>query len=272
MARKTAVANVNWPIIFAMVKDAVAKILQMIVAGIAAGGTTGYMIQREIDAIKPNIPPGLFKKILPPPNKAEEAIGRITFGKSGCTATVIGPIFDDDRQIAALTAAHCVALGQRGKMTLKDGRTFDVVCVARDASSDCAWLTAARPEGYIPYLLLADDPPPPGSKVWHQGYGIDRPANREWGSFTATAPTRNQLRYRLSVSPGDSGGGIVCDATGKVLSPVCCTTRLSGTGDVWGASPAACSAIRPRVTSDAIERTAVNPILRLQVEEAEQWY
>jgi hypothetical protein len=49
--------------------------------------------------------------------------------------------------------------------------------------------------------------------------------------------SNGQIRYRLSVSHGDSGGGIVSTKDGKLLSPVCCTTRIAGVGDVWGASP-----------------------------------
>ena len=68
---------------------------------------------------------------------------------------------------------------------------------------------------------------------WH----IVTAAHVENGQVLAAPNRDEQIRYRLSVSPGDSGGGIMTDASGRLLSPVCCTTCLGCPGDVWGASP-----------------------------------
>lgn len=43
--------------------------------------------------------------------------------------------------------------------------------------------------------------------------------------------------FSLSVSPGDSGGGICVDGSGRLISPVCCTTHLAAVGQVYGARP-----------------------------------
>lgn len=205
--------------------------------------------------------------IVPSPKSPSEAIGRIAFGNSGCTATIIGPIRDGDTEIDILTAAHCVSLGQTGKMRLKDGREFSVRCVVREAKSDTAWLKATRPAGVIPWCFLATDAPEPGERVWHQGYGVDQPGNREDGVFLGTGS--EQWKYRLSVSPGDSGGGILLDKNNRVLSPVCCTTRLAGTGTVWGASPIVAAAIRPKgqgspqVSDNGAEEIKLLPVMPL---------
>jgi len=231
----------------------------MLTALLAAFGTV-YLAKQSLPAVPDSLKP-LLPHILPKPKKAEDAIGRIQFGNAGCTATVIGPVWNNDRQLDILTAAHCVKVGAIGKMWLKDGRTLTVKCVARDAKSDAAWLTADNPGGDIPYLLLADANPNDGEVVWHHGYGIDRPGNRESGIYRGIASDGLQCKFRLSVSPGDSGGGIVLDTEGRVVSPVCCTTRLSGVGDVFGASPASAAKIRPHSKASEREEPVIYPVL-----------
>jgi len=215
--------------------------------------------------------PSFFKPAVEPADPVN-AIGKISFGRSGCTATIIGPLPKKSSTVTILTAAHCVEVGQVGTMRLKDGREFSVKCVARDEQSDSAWLTAKRPEGKIPYARLATTIPEIGSKVWHQGYGIDRPNNREEGTLLGSAQKGAQLRFRLSASPGDSGGGIIANETGEVLSPVCCTTNLRGVGDVFGAHPLRSAAIKPPTTLDWIvfevetDEPLIHPVLPLPAE------
>lgn len=191
------------------------------------------------------------------------AIGRISMGNVGCTATIIGPIDDDDKEIAILTAAHCIKQGQSGTMVLKDGRKFSFKCVSRDAASDAAWLVAPRPEGAVPFALLAKGPPEKGAAVWHQGYGVDKPGNLEKGTYQGVSSDGRQLVFHLSVSSGDSGGGIIATEAGEVLSPVCCTQRLSGPGQVWGATPMASAAIRPGNVAEVSEEERYNPVIIL---------
>lgn len=211
-----------------------------------------YVVSQQLPAMLEKAVPNVRPRLIPLPKKADDAIGQIIFGNSACTATVIGPVYDNAATLDILTAAHCVRVGAKGQMRLKDGRVLHVVCVARDAESDCAWLRADSPGGEIPYLLLSDDTPEAGSAVWHQGYGIDKPVNKELGIFKGVTQNGKQFQYLLSVSSGDSGGAIVLDSGGRVLSPVCCTTKMAGKGDVWGATPQACAALRPvqRVVSE----------------------
>jgi len=195
--------------------------------------------------------------------QVQAAIGRLSMGRSGCTGTIIGPVRRSDRSVMVLTAAHCIKLGEQARMRLRDGREFKLKCVARDADSDAAWLKGDRPDGKVPFAMLADGPAPAGSKVWHCGFGVHVPGNVERGEVVNEGAPRAQVAYRLSVSPGDSGGGIILDRTSRVLSPVCCTTRLSSVGTVYGASPAACRALLEGAQVAADPLSTVHPIQEL---------
>lgn len=235
----------------------------------ATGGIAGWaaivmLLLQWAGCSSPSIPekrPNIFK----PPLRADvpNAIGRISMGNVGCTATIIGPVSEDDREISILTAAHCIKVGQTGTMKLKDGRSFSFKCVSRNADADCAWLTAPRPEGNVPFAYLADKLPEKGDAVWHQGYGIDNPGNLEKGTFQGVTANGAQAVFTLSVSSGDSGGGIVATKDGAVISPVCCTTRLSGTGNVMGSTPMNAAAIRPGRVADVTAEEVYRPILIL---------
>jgi hypothetical protein len=96
-----------------------------------------------------------------------------------------------------------------------------------------------------PFAFLASSSPPAGTKVWHAGYGIDKPGNRESGSFIDGPNSDGQVHFRLSVSSGDSGGGILATDTGLVLSCVCCTSSRGRSADVYGASPEAIGRLLP---------------------------
>lgn len=212
------------------------------------GNAIETKLNGAIDKVTPKIGEKILpiiNKILPPKLTAQDAIGKIQFGKYGCTATVIGPVGDADETLEILTAAHCVKVGEHGQMKLRDGRQFAVQCVSRDAASDAAWLVAKRPAGEIPCLYLAASTPAFGSGVWHAGFGIDKPGNREAGSLKGVTSDGRKCWYRLSVSSGDSGGAIVLTDDDMVLSPVCCSNNRGGMGDVFGATPAACQRIRP---------------------------
>lgn len=179
------------------------------------------------------------------------AIGRIRFGSSGCSATHIR--VDGQRASLFLTAAHCVSgTGQIGEFVSRDGQvTLRVRVIGTDRSSDCAWLIAddGRLHTELPYAVLADRHPEPREAVWHGGFGIDKPGNREVGVYLREQTRNRQLVYHLSVSSGDSGGAIVWTAMDTVLSPVCCTTDLGRAGEVAGASPLACRQLLDQLTS-----------------------
>jgi hypothetical protein len=174
------------------------------------------------------------------------AIGRIQFGNAGCTATLINPRRDDGRY-DILTAAHCVnGPGQTGTMRLRDGRQFGIKVVSVDTKADVCWCITMNNSEEYPVAILADRSPPVGASVWHAGYGVDVPGNREDGLLEAGPDQNGQCRYRISVSSGDSGGGIAMDYNGHVLSPVCCTTRRGAVGQVWGGAPEVATKLRPK--------------------------
>lgn len=181
----------------------------------------------------------------PPPAERPDpvgATGRLRFGSAGCTATIIGPRRADGRW-DVLTAAHCTgAVGSTGTLRLSDGRSLSVTVTARDTQADLAWLVTEKVEGALPHAVLARTAAPEGTAVWHQGFGVDRPGNRESGRILATASPRGQLALRLSVSSGDSGSGIFREDTGELVAVVCCT---SGSTTYAGSSVSALS-LKPR--------------------------
>lgn len=251
-------------LLYSFLPTGIFKTALAVFLGIMAG--THYAASVVEGRLK-DAPKGIIEKILPPKFKASDAIGKLQIGNVGCTATIIGPVSDGDDFVDVLTAAHCVNVGAKGRLTLKDGRQLNVTCVTRNAKADVAWLRAERPGGFVPSLLLADVPPPPGTPVWHQGYGVHKPGNKEDGTVVGMRSDRSQVQFQLSVSHGDSGGGIVCTADDRVISPVCCTDTLNAKGNVWGGAPAAAAAIRPARNVSLDEPPLHRPMLYLPGEE-----
>ena len=182
-------------------------------------------------------PPVVTPKPQEPQPDPLQAIVRIGRSNVGCSATIIGPRRADGR-FWALSAAHCCdKIGERWQARFRDGRTTGLQVVALNRQSDFAWMLTDVSTEAFPFALLSDADPQPGDHVWHAGYGVDKPANREDGQCTAGRNADGQIEYRLSVSSGDSGGGICLDSSGRVLSPVCCGTDPGRVGRVWGCSP-----------------------------------
>ncbi len=187
----------------------------------------------------------------PPPGAKPDpvaALGRIRFGNSGCTATVVGPRRPDGRW-DVLTAAHCVSgTDQRGTLTLKDGRSLGLRVVAHDKTADVAWcVTEEQPSG-LPHALVAAKNPDPGTTVWHMGFGTDKPGNREEGTVAERENGQGQLRLILNVSSGDSGGGIFRADTNELVAVVCCTSGMGRKVSMWGASAEAVRRARPKAS------------------------
>jgi len=177
------------------------------------------------------------------------ALGRIQFGNAGCTATVVWPRRADGRW-DILTAEHCVddvRVGSLGQMQLRDrDERFTVRLVAKDQRSDVAWLvTESASLGDLPYAVLAEKNAPAGTKVWHAGFGVDRPGNRESGEVTRDNIGTGKAEMLLSVSSGDSGGGIFRADTGELISTVCCTTRRGAKVAMYGGNVESIRRLRP---------------------------
>lgn len=226
-----------------------AFILQALtVAAAVLGARYGIPIPPPVVNVPPpvvTVPPIGEAQPAKPATDPLAAIARIQFGSAGCSATIIGPRRDDGRY-AVLTANHCVAgKPTRGTMRLRDGRSIGLQIQATDPRADCCWcLTDATTETF-PHALLAAATPPPGTRIWHAGYGVDVPGNREDGTLDDGPNADGQVRMTLSVSSGDSGGGICADADGRVISCVCCTSARGRVASVWGASPEAIRKLLP---------------------------
>lgn len=130
-------------------------------------------------------------------------------------------------------------------MRLRDGRTLGIKRIAVDARADACWCVTVNNTEVYPFTFVAKESPKPGTRIWHAGYGVDQPGNREDGTVTSGPNGDGQIEMRLSVSSGDSGGGIIATETGEVISCVCCTTARGATARVWGASPEAIHKLRP---------------------------
>lgn len=180
---------------------------------------------------------------------ALKALGRIQFGNSGCTATVVGPRRADGRW-DVLTAAHCMkGNGERGTISLKDGRSLRIRVVVHERASDIAWcVTEDADLKDVPFANLARANPETGTKIWHNGYGVDKPGNREDGVVSSAENSQGQIRMTLSVSSGDSGGGIFRTDTDELISVVCCTSAMAQRVSMWGGSVERARRLRPGAT------------------------
>lgn len=187
--------------------------------------------------------PGIPSPVPDPPN----AIVRLSFQGVGCSATVIGPKRQDGRWYV-MSAAHCVKdVGQHGTIRFLSGKTTGVQVIAFDRKADVSWMVTESNSEEYPYALLAKTAPTVGTKIWHAGYGVDKPGNREDGEVLALPDTNGQIRFRLSVSSGDSGGGILLNSLGEVVSCVCCTASRGHVADTWGVGPDAALRAKPTV-------------------------
>lgn len=173
------------------------------------------------------------------------AIRQIGFGRSGCTATIIGPRRPDKRW-DVLTAAHCVpGEGAEGTIYLPSGVQRPVRVTVKAERPDIAWLILDAGDAHLPYAKLSTDTPPVGTAVWHKGFGVDKPGNVEKGKLETGIDSNGQLRFFLSVSSGDSGGGIMREDTKELLACVCCTSILARPGQMWGGASVTAGRLRP---------------------------
>lgn len=207
----------------------------------------------------------------PPKANVEPAIGKLRFGNAGCTATVIGPRRNDGKW-DILTAAHCTGgVGSRGTFTLKDGRTLDVTVAARNTSSDLTWLVTDSAVDDLPFANLAAKNPTAGTAIWHMGYGVDRPGNREDGQILGGETSDGQLQMELNVSSGDSGGGIFRSDTNELISVVCCTQARGRKTTMYGGSAVQAARLRPITKTDSDVWQPLEIPLRLATKATPDW-
>ncbi len=175
-----------------------------------------------------------------PPKPAadpRDAIVKVVMSGGYCSGTVVNGQHADG-SYSVVSASHCFKqVGEEASLILRDGRRVKASVIAIDRTPDIAILRTEAVSTPLPFLLVAAETPTVGTKVFHSGYGVDQPGNVEVGELLERETPDGQAVYHLSVSPGDSGGGICHDAAGKLLSPVCCTTNLAAPGSVWGGRP-----------------------------------
>lgn len=166
-----------------------------------------------------------------------KAICKLIKPGSYCSGTVVTAADASGCQ-RIVSAAHChKSVGESVNVAMRDGSGCVAHVIAIDRKSDCAILRTEPLKSALPYIEISTANPAIGADVMHAGYGRHVPGNIERGKVLAIENSDGQIQYLLSVSLGDSGGGICLDSKGKLLSPVCCTTKLDALGNVWGASP-----------------------------------
>jgi hypothetical protein len=142
-----------------------------------------------------------------------------------CSATAIAQLGED---VTLVTAAHCVSrIGQKIRVTPRNNSAFDAYVVAIDRDADLSVLRG-KSKGKLNTVGLAKAIV--GEKVWHCGFGVDKPGNIEKGYVVQLG--RKQNVYYLNVSSGDSGGGIF-NYKGEWLGAVCCTMSKGFPANVW---------------------------------------
>lgn len=241
------------------------RALRLLSDGATAVETVRHTVTIDRPAVpQPPVQPPVTPPVTPPEASRinpERALSQIKFPTntpgqmSMCTATVVHPRRADGRW-DILTAAHCVpGAGAKGVLTTRDRtKTLAVTVASIDTRCDLCWLVTDEPVEGLYCAKLATGNPAVGTAVWHAGYGVDKPENREEGTVRASENGDGQTQYFLSVSSGDSGGGIFDARTGELLSAVCCTARKAAKTDMWGGSPRQAARLRP---TSSTSRTVV---------------
>jgi hypothetical protein len=252
------------------------RVTAIVIGKNADGSLLVERCRHEITIERAGVPP-VPPDTPPPPGGGEPkptpraALGRIQFGSAGCTATPIWPRRADGKW-DIITAAHCMGgVGSRGTYTTSDGRRIPVRVTVHERGSDLAWLVTEQPVDSLPYAVMARTMPAAGTKVWHAGFGVDKPGNREDGEVVNPSAGNNQATYMISVSSGDSGGGIFRDDTGEWLGAVCCTRAKGVRATVWAGTAVRAWQLRPGGAAEPADlqqdrempRGAEHPLLTL---------
>lgn len=211
-------------------------LLAFITAGLAAVGvriSEGKHIEPSPKS-EPTVPE---KQVEQPAKNPRDAIGRIAMAGGYCSATTVNPR-SPSGVYTLVSAAHCFkSIGEEVTYYPREGASVNAKVEVIDRVADIAILKTSHTDQKLPWVRVASHTPEVGTKVFHSGFGDDKPGNVEVGHVYKKANSQNQVIYWENVSPGDSGGGICHTADGELLSPVCCTENLRGFGKVWGGSP-----------------------------------
>lgn len=189
------------------------------------------------------IPPPIFDQAPParpappmPTGDPTRATAKIAVKGAKCSATVVD-IRPGPGSYFAISAGHCVEGGiQQGEITLKDGQSFSFRVVRCRRDLDLSLLQFSGPDG-LPVATVAKEQPPPGTQVWHKGYGSALPSGSTLGTLTLSRVSNGMLVYRMRVVPGDSGAGIFRVDNGQLVSvvsgrrPGLC--YAAGTASIW---------------------------------------
>lgn len=218
-------------------------------------------IQALLTCLQPVVPPPCPPEPPPTPPGPDGMIDPVratvkySAGGVGCTATVLAER-PNANSYWVLTAAHCVrGTPGTGIVMTKDGKQYTWRAVRTDQAADLALLVIDTNDKMWA-ANIAPAIPLSGTKVWHKGYGVDKPDNREDGQVIGGVDRNGQIPMRLSVSPGDSGSGIFRDDNGELVSVVCC----AGGGVTYGGSVIAIHRLLEKSsTYDSVSPSSIAP-------------
>ena len=150
-------------------------------------------------------------------------------GPAWCSGVVI------DEVGTVATAYHCVAMGRKSEVRLRDGRTFTGSTTAALPDEDLALLSVPELAGVVEPLSIRDDAPALGEKLYGLGHPyaptVFRDASMEgvlWWSVTegiVSAVGTRLIQTDAALNPGNSGGPVV-DGEGRIVGIA--SRKLSG--------------------------------------------
>lgn len=169
------------------------------------------------------------------------ALGQIRIDNIGCTGTVMDQGAKGGSYYV-MCAYHCIRnTSGVGTMVLRRGEKLSLTLLGGDQRADLSVLKGVG-QGNLPMAKMADGEPAPGVKIWHGGWGIVTPGQKETGSVVGGPDSNGQIEMAMPASSGDSGGGIFREDNGAWVSAVCC----GGGNRLWGGGVTAARALLSR--------------------------
>lgn len=178
----------------------------------------GLALEAVVDSIRSRIPEPIVTPAPPPkrprlPRDVVDPLGA-TCRIPGCSGTLIR--LDRSNKYYLLTAAHCV--GRRETKLWHGKDEYPMRLLEADKKRDIALYLVGYTGYNLPVARLAKTSPKRGDRVWHHGYGTDRPGNIEHGKILEPGSLRQACWYTTSLSPGDSGSGQFLEETGELVA------------------------------------------------------